>query len=167
MNNLPIDIIANILSFLRYDKKYYFINKKFSKAYSLTNKLYGLNCIGIKFKVIIEISDHDGYCSNGQMTPYYIFVNKCVYECDEYYVDIDISKKYNIDKLQNKIEKIKKEIKMYIEDKTSTSKYEDEIKYLKPILNKGSMYCDLSEECKKHGMDKHECRVSVYYHSIY
>ncbi len=94
----------------------------------------------VKIKAKLEIADHDGYCSG----------NDCEYSYSikEYIVDIPIDDEW---------------IKEYIDMSNIKDCGIDWYNYL-PVPNidtYGSYYCDLTDECEEHDLDKHSYRYTV------
>lgn len=89
-----------------------------------------------KITAILETSDHDGYCSG----------DECEYKVEEVVKIINIPTEYK----NHPIGFVKKI------DETFWNKFLPQ-----PDLSGGSMYCELSKNCKEIGLDIHDYRYSI------
>jgi hypothetical protein len=91
-----------------------------------------------KITAKLETSDHDGYCSGSE----------CEYEVKKLSYIVDLPTEYNnypLGKLHN--------LNEHGIDWTELLP--------EPVMNYGSGYCDLSEECHNHNIGIHEYRYTI------
>jgi hypothetical protein len=153
IHSLPVEIIAEILSRTKYDSQLFLVNKLFYNACHLSMHLYGANISNVRWTILIETSDHDGWCSG----------NECEYSCCEEWVDIPLERKcHGHGELFPELQKMRKHLLEFCEDPECPNPYPDHLSHLPPPINTyGSYYCDNSRESEENDLSTHEYRLSL------
>lgn len=91
-----------------------------------------------KITAKLETSDHDGYCS-GEECEYEVKTQSYIVDLPSEYANYPMGKLNNLDEYGVNWERVLPE----------------------PIINNGSGYCDLSEECVNHDLGIHDYRYTI------
>jgi hypothetical protein len=165
INTMSDHIINQILNFLVYDPlnfsrtyqpKILFINNKFMSLYNKCNYMNTKNLTHIRVKFLVEISDHDGYCSgeDNEYSSYCKSINICI---DPY-----INHTYLMQLVNNTL------LNAYNCCKTIGTwddlNFHNDFSTLVPnMYNEQSGYCGPSQESVNHNMNNHSFRISFKY----
>jgi hypothetical protein len=168
INTMSDHIINQILNFLVYDplnfsrtyqQQILFINNKFMSLYNKCNYMNTKNLTHIRVKFLVEISDHDGYCS-GEDNEYSSYCKNINIRIDPYF-----NHTYLMQLVNHTLQRAYNSCKTI--DVYDNLDFHNDFSALVPnMYGEGSGYCHLSQESIDHDMGYHSFRISFKYFSL-
>lgn len=163
-DDLPADVISYLLSFLPFDPKLLFVNRRFYHLYQKSFLIYGINTTKLEIRFLIQISDHDGYCSDAE-NEYFERQNSVLIPFS--------TPSFSLKELKTNVDEIIEEVKFFCDDLATANIYDDfdalsesnlyyaQLKHLIPNVSGDSYYCGNSTESGQHGLKAHDYRISI------